>query len=86
MTTHTTPTAYGLEIAPLDEATIPLEVIALVKGLDVDGDPCITVRFTEGLNAWDRVGILTIALDRAREDACSAWVGDEDEDEDDAED
>jgi hypothetical protein len=74
----------GLHVEPLDENCIPLEAVVLIKCLGEDGEPTIDVRSTDGLQPWDRIGMLTVALDVTREDASRCWrPADDDEDEDD---
>ena len=81
-----TPTAFGLELEPLDPDAIPLDAIVIVKCLDADGDTTIDIRSTDGLMVWDRVGMLTVALEVAKRTAADCWrpVDDADEGEDDS--
>lgn len=75
---------FGLELSPLPEGCTPIEAIAIIKCLDPDGDICVFTRATDGLSVWDRVGLLTITVDRARADAAACFstrpVDSEDED------
>lgn len=74
------PTAFGLEVTPLPEGCIPLEAVVLIRCLDEDGDPTIEIRSTDGLASWDRIGMLTVALDVTRESAAACWRPADDDD------
>lgn len=73
------PLIYGLDCAPLPDTYTPLEASVVVKCLDDEGDVVLVTRNTESLKIWDRVGMLTVALDMARKDATGAFVADDDE-------
>lgn len=77
-----TPTAFGLELKPLDDDFIPLEAVVLLKCLAENGEPTIEIRSTDALNSWDRIGMLTVALDVTREQAASCWRPHDPEDDD----
>lgn len=72
---------YGLDLGPLGDGYIPLEAIAIVKALDGDGDPTLVIRHARNLNDWERVGMLSTALDVAKEQTAS-WRPDAKEDDD----
>lgn len=80
------PTVFGLDLPPLEPEHIPLEAVVLIKCLDEDGEPTIEIRSTDGLNSWDRIGMLTVALDVTREQAASCWRPTDDDDDDDDDD
>lgn len=73
-------TIYGLEITDLQEGEIPLEAIVIVKVLTDDGSTALSIRHTSGLLAWDRVGMLSLARDRASLDGANGWIPEDDED------
>lgn len=60
---------YNIDIPDLPADHIPLDAIVVVKALDNDGDPCVLIRHTAGINWWERIGMLQITLDRCRMDA-----------------
>jgi hypothetical protein len=64
---------YGLDIGPLGDGYIPLEAICIVKALDDDGDPTLVIRHAGNLNNWERVGMLSAALDIAKEQTAANW-------------
>lgn len=67
---------YGVEVAPLLDGEMAHEVIVVTKVLTPDGDSALSIRHSDGLNSWDRIGLLTAALDRARFDAGQSWRSD----------
>jgi hypothetical protein len=54
-------TVYGLEIEQLPENTTPFEAVVVIKVLGADGSPELWTRTTDGLNSWERLGMLEIA-------------------------
>lgn len=73
-------TVYGLEILDLLEDEIPVEAIVVSRILTADGHEALSIRFTNGLTSWARIGMLTAALDRARVDTNSGWRPDDSDD------
>lgn len=58
---------FGLEpCAALPDDWTPLEAVAIIKCLDEDGDVALHVTSTAGLNGWERLGMLTAAVDVSR--------------------
>jgi len=76
-------TVFGLPVEPLEQNTIPLDVVVLVKTLDPDGEISISIRHTKDISVWDRVGLLTIALDVARQHATECFIPSDDNNDDD---
>ena len=77
---------YGLEAAPLPEGYVPLEAAVVLKCLDEDGDTVLLTRTTSTLALWDRIGMLTCALDTDRETMRNGFepdLSDEDEEDED---
>jgi len=70
---------YGLELGPLGEGYIPLEAICIVKALDADGDMTLVIRHAGAINDWERIGMLTAALDIAKDQTKMSWSSDDDE-------
>lgn len=54
-------------VQDLPEGWVPLEVISVVKCLDEKGDPGIAVRQSGNITAWEAVGMMTAAMDIARD-------------------
>ncbi len=73
---------YGLDLDPLGDGYIPLEAICIVKALDEDGDPTLVIRHAGNLNDWERVGMLSSALDIAKEQTAASWRSDQGDDDD----
>jgi hypothetical protein len=71
---------YGLDADALDPGFIPLEATVVLKCLDGEGDVVLVTRSTDGLKAWDRVGLLSAALDLDREETRRAFSSDDGED------
>jgi hypothetical protein len=77
-------TIFGLNVEPMDEGYIPLEAICIIKALDDGGEPTLVVRHAGEINDWERVGMLSAALDVAKDQTVASWRPDSsDEDEDD---
>lgn len=88
-------TICGVEVLDIPEEAVAVEVIVLIKALDEDGDPSVYTRTSEGLSAFEAVGMLQLELDRRRDLMLDAFradgdgdgddldLDDEDEDEDD---
>lgn len=55
---------------------MPLEAVAVFKCLDSDGEPALVVRHSDGVAAWDAIGMLQIALDVNRDRASEMFEGD----------
>lgn len=82
-------TICGVEVLDIPEEAVAVEVIVLIKALDEDGDPSVYTRTSEGLSAFEAVGMLQLELDRRRDLMLDAFRADgdgddlDDEDEDD---
>jgi hypothetical protein len=61
----------NIDVPDLPDKFTPLELVAVVKCLDDQGNPTIAVRTSEGLMAWEVIGMLTAASDMARADLVS---------------
>lgn len=61
----------NIDVPDLPDKFLPLEIVAVVKCLDDQGNPTIAVRTSEGLMAWEVIGMLTAASDMARADLVS---------------
>lgn len=72
---------YGLEVGPLGDGYIPLEAIVIVKALDDAGDSTLVIRHAGQMNDWERVGMLSAALDIAKEQTARSWRFDSEDDE-----
>lgn len=73
---------YGLDMTELPETYTPLDAMVVLKCLDEEGDVVLVTRSSDDLKIWDRVGMLTVALDLARTECRESFVSDADEDED----
>lgn len=63
------------------EGYTPLEITYAVKCLDPEGHVDLFIGSTETLNPWERVGMLTAALDDARDDMrAPVYIDEVDED------
>lgn len=72
-------TVLGLPIDPLPEGDIPLEAIVVCLTLE-DGEKSIGLRYTAGISPWERIGMLQIAMDRARLETLGGWREEDEED------
>lgn len=50
---------YGLTSDPLPDGWTPLSAVAIVKCLDRDGTVRLCSRYTDSLNTWEALGMLT---------------------------
>lgn len=62
-------TIFGLDARPLPAGYVPLEAEAVIGCLDDRGRVTLLTRSTPGLTVWDSVGMLTVSLDTARDEA-----------------
>ena len=69
----------GQRLHPLDEGEIPLQVFALIKCLDQDGDVAGSFRTSEKLNLEELLGALTVQVELLKRRLVAHW-DDEDED------
>jgi hypothetical protein len=78
----------NMEVPDLPAGYVPLEVVSVIKCLDEAGNPTIVVRTSDGVMAWEVIGMLTAANDMARADLVSdmttSWDNADDEDNDSA--
>jgi hypothetical protein len=58
--------AFNVHMQPLPEGYTPLEVVAVVKCLDREGEPLLCIRYSNGVDPWDASGWLLSALDKSR--------------------
>lgn len=65
---------FGLEVRDLPEGEIPVEAVVVVKALTAEGESVLSLRYTSGLAAWDRAGLLRAATLRADTDLEEGWV------------
>lgn len=75
------PLVYGLNVKPMPDGWTPLEAFVVLKCLDEDGEVALLTRATEGVRAWDSVGMLTAALDTERDNLRAGFIPDDGEDE-----
>lgn len=65
----------------IPEGYTPLDIAFSVKCLDVDGNVTLINGSSETLTAWEKVGMLTSALDDARDEMrIPAWSDDSEDD------
>ena len=69
----------GQRLHPLDEGEIPLQVFALIKCLDQDGDVAWSFRTSEKLNLEELLGALTVQVELLKRKLVAHW-DDEDDD------
>lgn len=50
----------------LPEGWMPLETVSVIKCLDEEGNPAITVRTTPGWTEWEMLGALMATCDQLR--------------------
>lgn len=65
-------TVLGVPLESLPEGCQPVDIIAIVRALDENGDPCVYFRQSEGLAPWERMGLLNSALHMAEFDDISS--------------
>lgn len=70
----------GIEIEDLPEGDTPMEIVGLVKTLDVDGDVAWYVRCSDGVSDVEVMGALLMELDRRRYHKASTFLDTEGED------
>jgi hypothetical protein len=61
-----TVTILGLDVLPLPNGYTPLEATAVIKALDEEGCVSLLIRSTDGLNAWESLGMLDAAVATTR--------------------
>lgn len=71
--------AFNIKVPDLPDGYTPLEVVAIVKSLDEEGDPVITIRTSDGIMEWEAVGMLIAAGDMARADLRESFQAMEDD-------
>lgn len=72
---------FGLEPKSVPpDAFTPLEAVTILKCLDDEGDVTLWLTSTPGLTGWERIGVLTCALDVSRAATQSAFEADNDTD------
>jgi hypothetical protein len=62
---------FGVDIPEPYEGFMASEAIVVLKGIDSDGDMSMTIRCSDGLMVWDRMGLLALALDMTKASANS---------------
>jgi len=70
---------YGLDADGLPENHIPLEAVSVIKCLDEEGDQVIFIRATDGLTAWEELGMLEIAKHTVEVELHEGFLSDDDE-------
>ena len=70
---------FGVEVTPLLDGELAHGVIVIAEVLTPDGDCALSIRHSEGMNSWSRIGMLMAALERARFDAGQSWRSDDDD-------
>lgn len=80
-----TSTLMGLDVLELPEGFVPLEAVAVIKALDEESRVSLLMRSTDGLNAWESLGMLDAACATTRDGLVSSFESD-DIDNDDEED
>jgi hypothetical protein len=68
---------FGVEIADMPENYIATEAVVILKCMDDAGEVFLLLRNSDTLRSWDRIGLLTCALDLAREDGKSGFTSGE---------
>jgi hypothetical protein len=58
----------GITLGDVPETSTPIEVIVIFKALNANGESCIYHRASAGLAIWDEIGLLTLVLDRKRDE------------------
>lgn len=84
MSENATDLVYGLELGPLPDSHIPLEAIVIIKVLDDDGEPTLVIRQAGAITDWERIGMLSAALDIVKEQTADTWRRDLEDDDGDA--
>lgn len=83
--TDETANVYGLDASPLPDGYIPLEAVVIIKTLNDAGESSLVIRHAGEITDWERMGMLTAALDVVKEQTVASWAGqDDDDDEPDA--
>lgn len=72
---------YGHDLPELGTTEISTGGVVVVKGMGPNGEQLVTIRHNDDLTTSDKIGMLTMALDVARNSAMSQWQPDEEEDE-----
>lgn len=58
---------FGIEVSDLPEGIQPLEVLILVKGINMeDGSPTMTVIGSDGITPWEAVGMMHVEMERMK--------------------
>ncbi len=71
-------TVYGLESEALPDGWTPLCAVSIVKALDTNGVVRLCSRYTDGLNAWEALGMLTAEQFSQSTIIAAAFTDDED--------
>lgn len=74
-------TLFGVEVDAMYDGYVALEVIALVKVLDAEGEERWVTRTSEGISDPERYGILTFEAKRIEDYQVRSFERDDDEDE-----
>ena len=77
------PAIFGLDALELPEGYTPLEAVSVIKALDEEGRVSLLMRQTDGLNAWEALGMLEAGSTVTRDGLAAAF---EDESPDEGED
>lgn len=58
---------FGIEVPDLSEGVQPLEVLILIKGINMeDGSPTMTVIGSDGITPWEAVGMMNVEMERMK--------------------
>lgn len=72
---------YGLETnIELPDGWMPLEGVAVVKCLNETGDVSLLLANTNGVSAWEILGMLTAAIRSTEDDMTFVGIDDDDDD------
>lgn len=70
----------GLEVRKLNDGVIPTEMVALVKGINEDGDPCWLMRYSQGVSKVEVIGALHAVLNHEERVFEQGWLPDHTDD------
>jgi hypothetical protein len=72
----------NIDVPDLPDGYTPLEIAAVLKCLDEHGEVTLCVRTSNGIMAWEVVGMLIAASDMARADLQTDFSGGDTDEED----
>lgn len=68
---------YGVDMEELEEGTMAVEILAVVKALDHDGNMVFEIKTSEGLTDIESLGMLRAATMIQEDQVRSQWEGEE---------